>query len=156
MRKGGGHAKGSEFERKIAKDIVKAFKEFGVVQRDCWRSVLSGGHSMSSGDLEMTPRMEALFPWSVECKFHRKIDWWHFLIAETERKSAWKEWKWVSQAIDGAKKREGLSPLLVVKENRGPIFAAVVGPENYHLPLLVLWKQFLQDAVLRARGKKSA
>lgn len=154
MRKGGGHAKGAAFERDTAKAIVKAFKSFGIVQRDCWRSVLSGGHSMSSGDLEMTPRMEELFPYSVECKFHKKIDWWHFLVDAGKREKSWKEWQWVAQAIEGAKKRPKLDPLLVIKENRSPIFAMKVDWTGEFEPSVLLWRDFLKDAVLRATAKK--
>lgn len=152
MRPGGGHSKGSAFERQIAKDIVKAFKKFGVEQRDCWRSVLSGGHEMSAGDLEMTPKMEALFPNCVECKFHKKIEWWRYLAAKT--KPSWKEIQWLEQAREGAKKRKGMAPLLVMKENRGPVFAMYNFAEGEEGPFLMPWKAYLRIFVEKAKRER--
>lgn len=125
MRRGGGHAKGAGFERRIAKLIVKAFKQHGIKQRECWRSVLSGGHIISYGDLEMSDRLLDLFPFSVECKFRKKIRWERYLTVPSARHKSWEEWKWVTQAEEGAAKRtdRNLIPLLVLKENRGPIYA---------------------------------
>jgi hypothetical protein len=121
MRKGGGHAKGAHFERVVAKLIVKAFKKFKINQRECWRSVNSGGHIIAAGDLEMSDRLMKLFPYAVECKFHRKIKWQNFLLGARAKKS--QEQKWLVQAIEGSKKIKGLYPLLVMKENNGPIYA---------------------------------
>ncbi len=136
MRKGGGHAKGAHFERVIAKLIVKAFKKQKIEQRECWRSVLSGGHVMSSGDLEMSARLMKIFPFSVECKFRKKIKWQNFLLGDRAKKS--EEQKWLKQAVDGAKKIEDLHPLLVMKENRGPIYA--MGPDLK----LIKFKEFVK------------
>lgn len=154
MKKGGGKAKGSGFERQIAKDIIKAFKPFKVEQRDCWRSVLSGGHPMSSGDLEMSRRMEELFPYSVECKFRKEIRWENFLLGNAKAE----ETKWIAQVLDGVKKRPELSPLLVLKANHckalvictrgissGPFLN--VGNDVWRV---AHWTTFLKNAVMEA------
>jgi hypothetical protein len=161
VRKGGGHAKGSEFERSIAKQIVKAFRKHGVTRQDCWRSVLSGGHVMSAGDLVMTPKLEGLFLRCVECKHYRQIDWWHFLVAPERRHKAWKETQWISQAKAGAVKRriearkqglqywEVIAPLLIVKGgNVKTTFAygPYVGEDSSRWRLLPL-TEFLTDVV---------
>ena len=154
MRVGGGHGKGSGFERKIAKEIVKAFrKEFKwVQQRDCWRSVLSGGHEMSAGDLRMTPEFQKLFPFAVECKFYKKIDWWKFLLME---KKPGKEWKWVRQACDGARKCKGLLPLLVMKSNHGPIIVCRPPKAGESGWWFELWSDFLKREVKLAKAWRS-
>jgi hypothetical protein len=153
VKAGGGHGKGASFERKIAKSIVKALKQFGVKQRDCWRSVMSGGHAMSSGDLEMSVRMEKLFPYSVECKHHRKIEWWRFLIPVGQRRKSWKEVRWLQQTLDGCKKRDGLRPLLVMKENNRPIIVMLLQsyPTKWHA---MLWTEFLKKSVLYVKNNK--
>ena len=117
MRKGGGKGKGSAFERTVAKLIVKAFRRHGIEQRECWRSVLSGGHLISSGDLAMSDRLLRLFPFSVECKFRKKIRFENFLLSKLSE-----ERKWLQQAEAGARKVKGLEPILVLKANRGPIY----------------------------------
>lgn len=116
MRRGGGHSKGSSFEREIAKKIVKAFKPFGIEQRECWRSVMSGGHEISAGDLYFSERLQKLFPFSVECKFRKKVNWDNFSSAKKSE-----EGSWLVQAKDGASKRKGTVALLVVKANHAKI-----------------------------------
>jgi len=150
MKAGGGHAKGSAFERKIAKQIVAAFKQHGIEQRDCWRSVLSGGHMISCGDLAVSDRLLQLFPWAVECKFRRRIRWERFLLDPKYRKKTWEESKWLVQAIEGAKKRKGLVPLLVVKENHGPVYA-LWETERVGEWVMHPFDDFLRDTVKAAR-----
>jgi len=157
-----GNRKGSAFERKIAKSIVKAFKHFGIEQRDCWRSVLSGGHSMSSGDLTLSKKLEKLFPYAVECKHRKQIRWINFLL---DKKS--EEQSWLAQALDGALKREGLLPLLVMRANNFPIMVMLLDfREGKRVRLsgksglywsLTTWKDFIKKAVPEKKnggGKK--
>jgi hypothetical protein len=153
MRKGGGKSKGSAFERDIAKKIVKAFKGFGIKQRDCWRSVLSGGHVISAGDLVMSDRLLELFPYAVECKFYKRVDWWHFLMPGSKKRKTWKEWKWVGQAIEGSKKRKGLLPLLIVKENHGPTVVVRTPKASESGWWYEQLDDFLKDAVEIAKRK---
>jgi len=142
MKSGGGKKKGSAFERLVAKQIVKTFRHYGIKQHECWRSVLSGGHVMSSGDLAMSDRLLELFPYSVECKFRKRIYWERFLIKRDLRMSSWEEWKWVEQAKEGALKREGLHPILVLKENHGPIY--VMNMLDSKRPVLRTLNDFLR------------
>ena len=157
MKAGGGHGKGASFERVIAKAIIKAYKRFGVTQRDCWRSTLSGGHARSAGDLEMTERMEGLFPFCVECKFHKRIEWWRFLVPLPLRKKSWKEMQWLEQTLEGARKRHGLAPALVMKENSRPILVMVymkkLSGEDMGWTVW-FWKDFLKFAVKKAKMQK--
>lgn len=160
MKRGRGHAKGSAFERVIAKMVVKAFRRQGIRQQDCWRSVLSGGHAISAGDLVMSKALEELFLRCVECKFHRKINWWRFLVPEEKRQKSWLEWQWVSQVKEATAKRrvaaakQGYSfsniiePLLVMKENHGPILAygPYVGHDSEEWGLMP-FAAFLTDVV---------
>lgn len=150
MKAGAGKRKGGAFERQIAKMIVRAFRKYGIKQRECWRSVLSGGHEMSCGDLYLSDRLAKLFPWAVECKYYRKIVWQNYLIPAAFRKKSWKEWQWWSQAqaaVD-AKPGIGLKPLLVLKENNGKIYAMRLDAQLY--PTLILFSDFLKKAVKRA------
>jgi hypothetical protein len=150
MKPGMGHNKGAAFERQIAKMIVHAFREHGIKQRECWRSTLSGGHAMSCGDLYLSDRLAELFPWAIECKYYRKIDWQNFLFPVKYRKKSWKEWQWIKQADDAvaAKPELGLHPLLVLKENRGPIY--VMGWDEQGLTLY-LFRDFLERSVAACR-----
>lgn len=159
LKKGRGHAKGSEFERKIAKEIVKVFKKFGITQRDCWRSTLSGGHSRSAGDLEMSKKLEEIFPFCLEMKHRKKIRFENFLLEKnTEEK------RWLIQAEEGAEKRKGMTPVLVMRANNRPIYA-LVGPRSEVHDLaaeicfqnvegiwkLLPWKKFLKLAFTLAK-----
>lgn len=158
-RKNRGHGKGSAFERKIAKEIVKAFRHFGVKQNDCWRSVLSGGHQMSAGDLRMSARMEQLFPYCIECKHYKKIQLENFLTGNKKSK----EVKWLEQTMEGSRKSNGLKAVLVMKANNQKIltfrwlgYAEYKGLENTiqvngaHWKVRT-WADFLRRAVNRAK-----
>ena len=155
-----GKAKGSEFERKIAKEIVKAFKPFGITQKDCWRSTGSGGHARSAGDLDISDRLYKLFPFCLEMKHRKKIRYENFLLKKLSE-----ERRWIRQTCDGAGKCEGSTPVLVMRANNNPIYA-LVGPrsevhsgntaELYFLDIetgpwqLLPWKMFLRLAIKMA------
>lgn len=164
-----GHGKGSAFERKIAKEIIKAYRKAGwrdLTQNDCWRSVLSGGHDMSAGDLRMSSQMMRLFPFAVECKHRKKIRIENFFVEDlTEEK------KWIRQAVEGAQKGENLTPVLVMKANFLEILAFVGprseahddAPEVFFNELVSLcgfsgpwrmmpWHKFLKLAIQYAKG----
>jgi hypothetical protein len=156
-----GKAKGSAFERKIAKEIVKAFKVFGVTQRECWRSTLSGGHSRAAGDLELSQRLEKLFPFCLEMKHRKRVRFENlFLEKVTEEK------RWITQTIEGAEKIKGMTPVLVMKGTNNKSILALVGersevhddgPEIWidgKLWKLMFWKKFLKMAVELARRLK--
>jgi hypothetical protein len=156
-----GHGKGSGFERKIAKEIIKAYRKAGfkVKQNDCWRSVLSGGHEMSAGDLRMSAQMEKLFPYAVECKFYKKIKLENFLLGNKKSK----EIQWLVQTMEGSRKSNKLTGLLVMKANRMKIltmrwlsYAEWKGMDNFIQTRngcweVKTWKEFLKTVVLDAQ-----
>ena len=158
-----GHGKGSEFERKIAKEIIKAYKKAGwkhLTQNDCWRSVLSGGHDMSVGDLRMSGEMMRLFPFAVECKHRKKIHIENFFFAKmTEEK------RWLRQATNGAEKVENMTAVIVMRSNFREILALVgplsevhdCGAELYFPEFegpwkLMPWHKFLKLAIKNAKN----
>jgi hypothetical protein len=136
-----GHGKGSAFERKIAKEIVKAYSKFGITQKDCWRSTLSGGHPRAAGDLEISERLAKIFPFCLEMKHRKKIRFENFLLMHQSE-----EKRWVQQTLDGAKKAPGTTPVLVMRANNCPIYAMVLGKKSFAIGL-VPWKHFLKNAI---------
>lgn len=152
--KGGGKRKGSGFERQLAKDIVKAFKSFGITQRDCWRSINSGAHPIAAGDLEMSEKLAKLFPYCVEAKFHKRIDWKNFLFFDVKNR----ELDWYKQAYENAKKSPSLCPILVMKENFGQTYVMICDDtaELAANRWLIEWKIFLASAVKNAKEKNVA
>lgn len=133
-----GKAKGSEFERKIAKEIVKAYSRFGITQKDCWRSTLSGGHSRAAGDLEISERLAKIFPFCLEMKHRKKIRFENFMLSKDSE-----EKRWIKQTIEGAKKAPNTIGVLVMRANNCPIYAMEIhGGRN-----LMPWKTFLKKAI---------
>lgn len=164
-----GKGKGSAFERKIAKEIVKAYAKFGITQKDCWRSTLSGGHDRSAGDLEISERLAKIFPFCLEMKHRKKIRFENFLLTKKSE-----EGSWIKQTLDGAAKAKGTIPVLVMRANNCPIYALVGRPSRGNVRVvleneerqwrMMLWKDFLWATVKdagntiqrfpRLRGKK--
>lgn len=120
MKKGGGRAKGSAFERHVAKMVVATFECYGISNADCYRTPLSGGHLHASkldpGDLVMSPKLRKYFPYSVECKSYKKLDW-PKLLSPGKDKGHWTDWWQQCKKASG----EAL-PLLVFRQNRSEIF----------------------------------
>lgn len=163
-----GKSKGSAFERKIAKEIVKAYAKFGITQKDCWRSTLSGGHDRSAGDLEISERLEKIFPFCLEMKHRKSIRFENFLLQKQSEED-----RWIAQTIDGSKKTKGMLPVLVMRANNRPIYALVgqkvlgtilasgtrLDSHNYSWRMMP-WKIFLKVAIRmirrfpRLKGKK--
>lgn len=122
MKPGGGRNKGSAFERKVAKMVIAAFEDFGITSEDCYRTPSSGGHRFAKkqdpGDLVTSKRLRRLFPFSVECKSYKTLDW-AGLMNNSSRQ--FKEW-W-DQACAASTK--DCKPLLVFRQNRSQAFAMV-------------------------------
>lgn len=146
-----GHRKGASWERRVAKQIVKAFNDAGnkkITQRDCWRSIGSGSHVIAAGDLEMSDRLLKLFPFAVECKSYRKIEWRNFL---TKNKKS-KEMKWITQAIEGGDKLRKMMPkigaqaLLLIRHSNHGMW--VMDPTTFRVKS---WPKFLKAW---ARGRR--
>lgn len=125
MKAGGGRNKGNAFERKVAKEVVTAFACFGIKKSDCYRTPLSGGHihakQSDPGDLVISKRLRKYFPFHVEAKHYRNVSLNALFFPIEKQKPAWKFKKWVEQV--GRAKRQGLTPVIVFKENLGPILA---------------------------------
>lgn len=114
---GGGKRKGSSFERKTMRQIILAFAKFNVASTDAFRSILSGGHKESFGDISLSPALAKLFPFSVECKHWRVVDIYQNFCQFDKMGKACKLKKWWQQTLEGAKKSGQLKPLLVFKSN---------------------------------------
>lgn len=127
MRKGGGRNKGNGFERQVAKLVVTAFDCMGVAKKDCYRTPGSGGHKYASkvdpGDLVISKRLRKYFPFHVECKFYRRVELWPLFTSIDKQKKAHKFKGWLAQTVRGNNGK--LQPMLVWKENQGPIFCLV-------------------------------
>lgn len=122
MKPGGGRAKGSSFERKVAKMIVAAFAKQGITKEDCYRTPGSGGHKyackVDPGDLVLSPKLQKLFNFGVECKFYKSLDWAMLLRPDNRRGDFGSWWRQAVKATQGTSK----CPLLVFKGNRSDIF----------------------------------
>lgn len=116
MKPGMGRVKGASFERKIAGMIVKAFASRGITKKDCYRTPSSGGHRYAKetdpGDLVLSPELTKLFPFSIECKHYRKLDW-HKLLTPGA-KGHWDNW-W-KQCLKATP--TGRYPMVVFQANR--------------------------------------
>ena len=124
MRRGGGSAKGSGFERLICKELSKALS--GGARIDLfWRTALSGGRAtmMARGgqrNMSQTGDICAIDPlgnWLtdqclIECKHHRDVQFNHYLL---NRGGKIKEW------IETAKAQSaGKLMMLIFKQNNMP------------------------------------
>lgn len=140
--------KGSHFERVVAKAVGRLLKPYGIQQSECWRSILSGGHKASHGDLDLSAAALALFPYTVECKFWKSFRPEHLWENFGPKKGPGQIQKWMDQAINETK--DGTETLVVAKTNHfpalaivteSPVFAACCVPQY--------WPRF----VFRYRGK---
>lgn len=92
-----GKKKGSAYERKIASLIAENFADFGIVRNDCYRTVLSGGLAGQKGDLQFSPQLEKLIPFTVECKHYKKLNLEHLLYSYEDMMGSWKWRLWWKQ-----------------------------------------------------------
>ena len=127
MRKGGGRAKGSGFERMVARTVIEAFKEFGIRKEDCYRTPLSGGHRAARkkdpGDLVISKKLLKYFPFSVECKFYKKLYLPALWMPQKQWKKNWNFGPWLKQTCKACGSNR--MPLLIFKGNGTPTFAAL-------------------------------
>lgn len=119
MKKGGGKAKGSSFERFYAKKISLWITD-GKRDDAVWRSSNSGGKATVTesdtqcGDLVPTrPEAQSFFDrFSLELKNYKAIDFLHF------NKENFILYKWWEQASGDAKRSGDKHPLLIFRINR--------------------------------------
>jgi hypothetical protein len=118
-----GRSKGNSFERTVAGLIIEAFTDLGIEKKDCYRTPLSGGHRFASkqdpGDLLCSKRLSKLFPYAVECKCYKRINWIELLSPLAANKGQFGPW-W-TQACKAAG-TTGKLPLLVFKGNGTKVF----------------------------------
>jgi hypothetical protein len=133
MRPGGGKAKGSNFEGKIAKALSAAlpltfirspgsgarvggqnFEKFGA---------MFGADAMKLFVADVVPTNERdtgfSFKWSVECKFYATVDTFNHLFAGTSN-----IYKWFEESVTDSAK-VGKKPILIWKWNHSPIYVAI-------------------------------
>lgn len=142
MRKGGGKAKGSSFEREICRKLSMWLSN-GVHEDVLWRSAMSGGRSTVSakkgkrlaaqaGDISCIHPCGQPFisQFLVECKNYRDLQLEGMLTGKGALVNFWNETK--KQA-----KQYEKYPMLVARQNMYPTF---VGLDSNGLMLLNLWK----------------
>lgn len=119
--------KGDRFELRVAKRIVSAFAGRGITSADCYRigyrGRMRGSNNRSAepdpGDLYISPALQELFPYTVECKSYRGLNWAALLTEEYTVTGHWAAW-WTQVC---SSLRADTEPLLVFKGNRTDMFA---------------------------------
>jgi hypothetical protein len=120
-------SKGNLFERTIAKEILKAAGEKKFSKEDCFRTPQSGGYQTSGWrfDLVISPRLLKVFPYGVECKFHKYVDFQHFYTGRGLLR------KWIAQVLAAYKEyqkirgRRLLYPIVVFRWNQSKTFCII-------------------------------
>ena len=129
MKPGGGRPKGHGYECKIAKMIVSTFTDYGITEKDCYRTPLSGGHRAASqtdpSDLVISKKLFKLFPFSPECKFYKEVNLHSLWIPQKKWGKSWNVRVWLAQAIKACGRAKNRFPILVFKQNKGPDLAAL-------------------------------
>jgi hypothetical protein len=121
-KKRNGHRIGGAFENKIKKLLLDAFAPFGIGPTDAFRSVMSGGHKDSCGDISLSPALCKLVPYAIECKNWSRIDLYQLLVPWKKMGKVNKFKEWWKQTLEGAEKSNGaLHPLLVFRSKGQPI-----------------------------------
>lgn len=104
-------AKGSAFEAKIAKLFTE---EFG---KDFKRVPLSGALEWMKGDI-ICIQDTAWFPYTIECKHYKEINWNNLLTAKSAE--MYKFWEQTLREADVMKKK----PLLIFRWDRSKDYVA--------------------------------
>jgi hypothetical protein len=116
---------GKDFEREVVRDIREAFHFLGITYKDCFRTPMSGGHHALPGvDIQMSPIIFELFPFAIECKSTKKFHCGAMMKPRADEQA------WAQQALKSAKDIPGSVPLLVMKDKRIGVFAAL--PLRFH------------------------
>lgn len=158
MTPAGSRAKGKRAERAIAKMVMRAFCDYGISSKDCYRTPSSGAHPYAKlndpGDLVMSPKLRKLFPYHVEVKDHANVNIAHLLIPAKQWKKDWKFGSWFKQVTTAT--RKNLYPMLVFHTTGRFWMAAVADLLAPTTPCLILYaekrkwyvvefKRYLQD-----------
>ena len=123
MRKGGGHAKGAQWEREVCV-ILSKWLSSNTQDDIFWRSSLSGGRATTAfkkgksfanqvGDISCIHPMGQHFidTFAIENKFYAKLDYEGLLSGRGKLLAFWAE-------IDSQAKRYNKLPFLVCRQNR--------------------------------------
>lgn len=139
---GRGKSKGNNFERKVMHEVTKAFQCFGVTHTDAFRSILSGGHKESFGDISLSPALAKLFPFATECKFYKKVDLYQLMEPWEKMGNANKFKNWWVQTLEGAEKSKALYPLLIFKGNNKAVMCMIY--KHHFYTVLDAYKNILR------------
>lgn len=113
--------KGNAFELLATKLILAAAGE-GYSKEDCYRTPASGGHRFAgANDHVISDRLREVFPFGVECKNEKTFRVQHFFDL-TAQLTGWHEQVLAAVARGG----KLLKPLLVLKQERGNIYVAML------------------------------
>lgn len=138
MKPGGGKAKGSSFEAKVAKQLSAALpinfiKSPGSGARIGGQNfatvgAMMGEEVMKLFNADVVPINEKevgyAFNFSVECKSYAEADNFTSLVSGSAN-----VWKWIEESIVDAAKI-GREPILIFKWNRTPTFVAVLSDDK--------------------------
>ncbi len=145
MRKGGGKAKGAEFERGVCKSLslwLSAGNDEGLL----WRSAMSGGRSTvafakgrtlgaSAGDISAVGEggMPLIRLFTIECKTYRTLDYHGLINRRGKLVEFWAE-------VRKQAKRYNKEPILIAKQNQQPIIVCLTakGREVLDVKTLIL------------------
>jgi hypothetical protein len=131
MRKGGGKAKGAQFEREVCVALSKWVSR-NTKEDVFWRSAMSGGratvqHNRSGkkfsnqvGDISCIDPIGHKFMscFAVECKYYANLDFQGIITGKGKLLAFWKEI--ISQAY-----AHGKRPFLVARQNRMPTLVCI-------------------------------
>lgn len=142
-------AKGSDFERWVAKAIIAAYNNAGYsFGQDCWRTPMSGGHPIESlrrpGDLQFSEQLSNLFPFVVECKHQKGFRLEYLFRPNTLLRS------FLAQALSQADNSGSRQPLLVVRSNWSIVLAVTLYRDYFDIinPILLLRMENIQWVVM--------
>ena len=165
MRRGGGKAKGAQFERDVCRDLSLWVSE-GKQEDIFWRSAMSGGRSTiaakrgkrlaaQAGDISCIHEMGMKFAakFLIECKFYADLQYGGLMTGKGHLVEFWQET--VTEAVRCEK-----FPLLIAKQNRispmaclGSDGARLLGIEYRALLIapkqglhIIPWHEFLAKA----------
>jgi hypothetical protein len=130
MRKGGGKAKGAQFERDVCKEL--SLWVSGHAREDLfWRSAMSGGRATvagrkgkhlasQAGDISSVDPLGGNFisKFYVECKFYKDLDFRGLITGKGKLVEFWETTK--TEALCYHK-----HPLLIAKQNKMPVLACL-------------------------------
>jgi hypothetical protein len=141
MKPGGGRSKGNSFENQVAK-LVRA--AFGLPDDACYRTPLSGGHRFAKnedpGDLVLSKKALKVFPFSVECKCYKKVDLHPLWLPQKKWGKSWEVKSWLKQSVFACAKKLGVQPIVVFKQNKGPVLAILPSEAMPSIPKR--WMEF--------------